>query len=192
MDVNPQRIAEWNSDKLPIYEPGLEEVVKQCRGRNLFFSTDLDNTIREADLVFVSVNTPTKASGVGAGYAADLRYSSAPFKSTHCVNLGCALVTSSYPLATSPLSLPPLRSLSRNPPSHAEQRKACVLFSKRTQGLVAASTSCPTLSSWPRELPSPICSTPTESSSDHLILLRVLLLRARSKKSTTTGYPRNE
>lgn len=73
MDVNPQRIAEWNSDKLPIYEPGLEEVVKECRGRNLFFSTDMDAAITEADLIFVSVNTPTKTSGVGAGYAADLR-----------------------------------------------------------------------------------------------------------------------
>lgn len=66
----------WNSPdfKLPIYEPGLEQVVRQARGRNLFFSTDVDKGILEADLIFVSVNTPTKKSGVGAGFAADLKY----------------------------------------------------------------------------------------------------------------------
>jgi UDPglucose 6-dehydrogenase len=65
----------WNSPDfaLPIYEPGLVDVVKQARGRNLFFSTDVDKGIEEADLIFVSVNTPTKKSGVGAGYAADLK-----------------------------------------------------------------------------------------------------------------------
>lgn len=72
VDVNAARIAAWNSDQLPIYEPGLEEIVKQCRGKNLFFDTDVDKAILEADLIFVSVNTPTKKSGVGAGYAADL------------------------------------------------------------------------------------------------------------------------
>lgn len=72
--MNPARIAQWNSDDLPIFEPGLEEIVKKCRGKNLFFDTDIDKAIREADLIFVSVNTPTKSSGVGAGYAADLSY----------------------------------------------------------------------------------------------------------------------
>ena len=72
VDMNAERIAAWNSDKLPIYEPGLEEIVKARRGKNLFFSTDVDKAIIEADLIFVSVNTPTKKSGVGAGYAADL------------------------------------------------------------------------------------------------------------------------
>ncbi|SCV67837.1 BQ2448_5448 [Microbotryum intermedium] len=74
VDVNAARIAAWNSDKLPIYEPGLEEIVKAHRGKNLFFDTDIDKAIIEADLIFVSVNTPTKKSGVGAGYAADLFY----------------------------------------------------------------------------------------------------------------------
>ena len=76
VDLNQARIDAWNSAdfKLPIYEPGLEEVVRQARGRNLFFSTDVDKAIREADLIFVSVNTPTKKSGVGAGFAADLKY----------------------------------------------------------------------------------------------------------------------
>lgn len=72
VDVNPVRIAAWNSEDLPIFEPGLEEIVKAQRGKNLFFSTDVDKAIIEADLIFVSVNTPTKSSGVGAGYAADL------------------------------------------------------------------------------------------------------------------------
>ena len=75
VDVNQARIDQWNSTdfKLPIYEPGLEEVVRECRGKNLFFSTEVDKCIQEADLIFVSVNTPTKKSGVGAGFAADLK-----------------------------------------------------------------------------------------------------------------------
>jgi len=74
VDVNPARIAAWNSDALPIYEPGLFDVVKQARGRNLFFSTDIDAAIDEAEIIFVSVNTPTKSFGEGAGKAADLQY----------------------------------------------------------------------------------------------------------------------
>ncbi len=74
VDINQARIDAWNSDSLPIYEPGLEEVVKQVRGKNLFFSTDVDERIKEADIIFVSVNTPTKTFGVGAGEAADLQY----------------------------------------------------------------------------------------------------------------------
>ncbi|CAK9782954.1 UDP-glucose dehydrogenase [Cutaneotrichosporon oleaginosum] len=74
VDLNQNRIDAWNSDELPIYEPGLDEVVKEARGRNLFFSTDVDKGIAEADLIFVSVNTPTKKSGIGAGFAADLKF----------------------------------------------------------------------------------------------------------------------
>jgi len=74
VDLNAARIAAWNSDTLPIYEPGLDEVVRSARGRNLFFSTDVKGAIAAADIVFVSVNTPTKTYGVGAGRAADLRY----------------------------------------------------------------------------------------------------------------------
>jgi len=74
VDLNEKRIAAWNSDDLPIFEPGLDEVVKQCRGKNLFFSTDVKGAIQEADIIFASVNTPTKIKGVGAGRAADLRY----------------------------------------------------------------------------------------------------------------------
>ncbi len=74
VDINEARIAAWNSDQLPIYEPGLDEVVREARGRNLFFSTEVDRQIAAADIIFVSVNTPTKAFGQGAGRAADLQY----------------------------------------------------------------------------------------------------------------------
>jgi len=74
VDLNEARINAWNSDDLPIYEPGLADVVKACRGKNLFFSTDVRKSIQEADIIFASVNTPTKTQGVGAGRAADLRF----------------------------------------------------------------------------------------------------------------------
>lgn len=73
-DINAARIAAWNTDELPIYEPGLLAVVREARGRNLFFSTDIEGAIREAEVIFVSVNTPTKTFGAGAGKAADLQY----------------------------------------------------------------------------------------------------------------------
>ncbi|HZZ18790.1 MAG TPA: UDP-glucose 6-dehydrogenase [Opitutaceae bacterium] len=74
VDMNAARIAAWESDTLPIYEPGLDEVVRQTRGKNLIFSTDVKGAIAAADIVFVAVNTPTKSYGVGAGRAADLRF----------------------------------------------------------------------------------------------------------------------
>lgn len=74
VDINAERIAAWNSDRLPIYEPGLDAVVRATRGRTLFFTTDIDATIAAADIIFVCVGTPTKTYGVGAGRAADLRY----------------------------------------------------------------------------------------------------------------------
>ncbi len=74
VDMNAARIAAWNSDTLPIYEPGLDDVVKQTRGTNLHISTDVHGAIMAADIIFVAVNTPTKTYGVGAGRAADLRF----------------------------------------------------------------------------------------------------------------------
>ncbi len=74
VDVNEERIAAWNSDELPIFEPGLDEIVQEARGRNLFFHTRVEDAIRDASIVFVCVGTPTKAAGIGAGRAADLRY----------------------------------------------------------------------------------------------------------------------
>jgi len=77
VDLNQDRINAWNNEDvslLPIYEPGLDKVVAEARGRNLFFSTEVDQAIDEADLIFISVNTPTKTYGVGKGMAADLKY----------------------------------------------------------------------------------------------------------------------
>ncbi|CAI8610107.1 unnamed protein product [Vicia faba] len=74
VDISHPRISAWNSDKLPIYEPGLEQIIQQCRGKNLLFSTDVEKHVFEADIIFVNVNTPTKTGGRGAGKAADLTY----------------------------------------------------------------------------------------------------------------------
>ena len=77
VDLNKERIAAWNDedlDKLPVYEPGLAEVVAEARGRNLFFSTDVDGAIEAADMIFIAVNTPTKTYGEGKGMAADLKF----------------------------------------------------------------------------------------------------------------------
>jgi UDPglucose 6-dehydrogenase len=77
VDLNENRIAAWNDpnvDNIPIYEPGLAEIVSEARGRNLFFSTDVEKAIDEAQVIFISVNTPTKTYGSGIGMAADLKY----------------------------------------------------------------------------------------------------------------------
>lgn len=77
VDINQERIDQWNDtnlDNLPIYEPGLKEVVEETRDRNLFFSTEVDRAIDEAEMIFISVNTPTKTYGKGKGQAADLKY----------------------------------------------------------------------------------------------------------------------
>ncbi|MBX9889417.1 MAG: UDP-glucose 6-dehydrogenase [Flavobacteriaceae bacterium] len=77
VDLNEKRIAQWNNpnvENIPIYEPGLSEIVAEARGRNLFFSTEVDKAIDEAEMIFISVNTPTKTYGVGKGMAADLKF----------------------------------------------------------------------------------------------------------------------
>ena len=77
VDINEKRIAAWNDEdveNIPIYEPGLSDIVKEARGRNLFFSTDVDGAIDKADMIFISVNTPTKTYGIGKGMAADLKF----------------------------------------------------------------------------------------------------------------------
>jgi len=74
VDINAEKIKAWETDNLPIFEPGLLDVVKQARGRNLVFSTEIDENIKKADIIFVSVNTPTKTFGEGAGKSADLQY----------------------------------------------------------------------------------------------------------------------
>ena len=77
VDINQERIDAWNNenlDNLPVYEPGLAKVVKKARGRNLFFSTDINKAIDESEMIFIAVNTPTKTYGEGKGQAADLKY----------------------------------------------------------------------------------------------------------------------
>lgn len=74
VDIDAARIAAWNGDCLPVFEPGLAEVVSEVRGKNLFFSTDVDSCVRDADIVFISVNTPTKTYGYGAGRASDISF----------------------------------------------------------------------------------------------------------------------
>ena len=75
--MNIERIKKWNSsdlEELPIYEPGLAEIVSKCRGKNLFFSNLVEEKIKTADMIFISVNTPTKKKGIGAGQASDLKW----------------------------------------------------------------------------------------------------------------------
>ena len=77
IDIDDKKISSWNNEdlsNLPIFEPGLKEVVERCRNENLFFSTDIKKSISEADMIFISVNTPTKNKGLGAGYASDLKW----------------------------------------------------------------------------------------------------------------------
>ena len=75
VDNNPQKIKQWNDedlDNLPVYEPGLKEIIRETRNRNLFFSNDIDNAIDNSEMIFMALNTPTKTSGEGAGMACDL------------------------------------------------------------------------------------------------------------------------
>lgn len=104
VDINHERIAAWNSKnfRLPIYEPGLVEVVKEVRGRNLFFSTDIDAAIAECDIIFVGVNTPTKMFGRGKGRASDLQYWEATARNIRKVAKGAKIVVekSTLPVRT--------------------------------------------------------------------------------------------
>jgi UDPglucose 6-dehydrogenase len=114
-DPNEKRIAAWNSDTLPVYEPGLQEVVESARGRNLFFSTDVRKAIRESDIIFVSVGTPTKTYGVGAGRAADLKYIEAAARMIAEEAVGPKVIVekSTIPVKTAEAMLTILRSNSK-------------------------------------------------------------------------------
>jgi len=105
VDLNAERIAAWNDpdlSRLPVYEPGLDAVVGRCRGRNLFFSTDVEAAIAAADMVFLSVNTPTKTKGLGAGQASDLRWVEASARSVAAHARGHTIVVekSTLPVRT--------------------------------------------------------------------------------------------
>jgi UDPglucose 6-dehydrogenase len=114
-DPNQARIAAWNSDALPVYEPGLDEVVASARGKNLFFSTDVRGAIRDSDIIFVSVGTPTKTYGVGAGRAADLKYIEAAARMIAEVAEGPKIIVekSTIPVRTASAMLTILRSNSK-------------------------------------------------------------------------------
>jgi len=112
VDPNAERIAAWNSEELPVYEPGLNEVVREARGRNLHFSTDVEGAIRTGDIIFVCVGTPTKTYGVGAGRAADLRYIEAAARTIAAVAEGPKIIVekSTIPVKTAEAMLTILRS----------------------------------------------------------------------------------
>ena len=119
VDMNANKIAAWNSenlDNLPVYEPGLSKVVSEARGRNLFFSTDVNKHIEQANMVFISVNTPTKTSGKWKGYAADLRYVEACAKQIAEVSKNDKIIVekSTVPVRTSEKIKEILRSNNNN------------------------------------------------------------------------------
>jgi len=115
-DLNDARIAAWNSDRLPIYEPGLDDIVKSARGKNLFFSTDVRQAIAEADIIFVSVGTPTKTYGVGAGRAADLKFIELAARTIAEVSTSPKIIVekSTIPVKTAEALLTVLRANSKN------------------------------------------------------------------------------
>ena len=105
VDLNQERIAAWNDEdlsRLPVYEPGLDAVVGRARGRNLHFTTSVDEAIANADMVFLSVNTPTKTRGVGAGQASDLRWIEASARQVAASSRGHTIVVekSTLPVRT--------------------------------------------------------------------------------------------
>ncbi len=105
VDINKSRINSWNNpnlENLPIYEPGLKEIVQKCRGKNLFFSTDLKTNISKADMIFISVNTPTKNKGLGAGEASDLKWVEASARQVASFSRGYTIVVekSTLPVRT--------------------------------------------------------------------------------------------
>lgn len=116
VDPNAARIAAWNSDRLPVYEPGLDDVVKQARGRNLHFRTDVEAAIAAGDIIFVCVGTPTKTYGVGAGRAADLRYIESAARMIAEVSEGAKIIVekSTIPVKTAEAMNTILRSNSKN------------------------------------------------------------------------------
>lgn len=112
VDPNEARIAAWNSDRLPVYEPGLDEIVRSARGRNLHFTTDVEGAIRSGDIIFVCVGTPTKTYGIGAGRAADLRFIESAARTIAAVSEGPKIIVekSTIPVKTAEAMLTILRS----------------------------------------------------------------------------------
>ena len=127
VDINPERISQWNEkdlSNLPIYEPGLKEIVEKCRGKNLIFSTDMRKHIAEADVIFISVNTPTKTQGIGSGQAIDLKYVEASSREISSYAQGHTIVVekSTLPVKTAQTIKAILDAAVRET-NHIEERK---------------------------------------------------------------------
>ena len=156
VDLNAARIAAWNAPdlgQLPVYEPGLDQVVARCRGRNLHFSTAVEPAIAAADMVFLSVNTPTKTRGVGAGQASDLRWIEASARQVAACAQGHTIV---WWRRAPCRCAPPPRS------RRFSARPRVIGPSRAVRLALARPLRCsPTPSFWRRARPSAILSIPT-------------------------------
>merc|ERR1712136_724648 len=170
VDVNEARINAWNSDNLPIYEPGLDEVVKGRRGKNLFFSTDIDDAIQKADMVFISVNTPTKDYGKGEGRAADLKFIEKCARKIADVSTSSKIVVEK--------STVPVKSAAAIQTILKANTKPGVQYQ-----------SCQTRSSWPRDVQSTTSFTQTVSLSEASRPTRERLRLIDFAGSTSIGFP---
>ncbi|WP_320664248.1 nucleotide sugar dehydrogenase [Prochlorococcus sp. MIT 1223] len=130
IDINKDRIDAWNEKdlrKIPVYEPGLDEVLKRARGRNLFFSTAIEASIAKADIVFISVNTPIKSKGVGAGQASDIRWVEASARQVAKYAKGKTIVVekSTLPVRTAAA----IKSILETPNKNISEDESCQRFS---------------------------------------------------------------
>ena len=125
VDIDSKKIDAWNDpnlDNLPIYEPGLKELVFKLRNKNLFFSSNVDLEISQADMIFISVNTPTKLSGEGAGYASDLKWVESSARKVAKFSKGHTIVVekSTVPVRTAELIEKILRSSTSSYNEHSK------------------------------------------------------------------------
>ncbi len=150
VDLNQERISAWNSKNLrtlPIYEPGLDQVIERARGRNLFFSTDVKSGIKSADMIFISVNTPTKTKGLGSGQASDLRWVEACAREVaeHAEGHTIVVEKSTLPVKTAAAVQAILHS-SNLPNKDSDKSKSFVVLSNPeflAEGTAIADLECP-------------------------------------------------
>ncbi len=132
VDVSEYRISKWNSydlDELPIYEPGLSKIIRRCRGKNLHFSTSIEENISKADMIFISVNTPTKQKGLGAGKASDLKWVEASARQVAKYSSGHTIVVekSTLPVRTAEAIITILESSKKSNAQKAQKTTFDVL-----------------------------------------------------------------
>ena len=129
VDVNENRIKRWNGDceNLPIFEPGLAEIVSDVRDKNLFFSTEVKNAIKKADIIFISVNTPIKSKGIGAGEASDLRWVESSAREISMFAQGHTIVVekSTLPVKTAEI----IKSILKSTPQNSKNDNSGQTFS---------------------------------------------------------------